>query len=639
MNKFTKVVSLQKCEKQKESNAPAINIKMKQNIYTIFLCAAALFASAFANAITITRVEPANWWVGMKNSVLQVMVYGPGIGKSTISVNYPGIKLKEVAKTDNPNYVFIYLSIAKSTKPGNIPLHFADGRQKFTYHYPVLARNDKSGASGFNASDVLYLITPDRFANGDTANDNLEGAVADRENPDARHGGDLAGIARHLDYIRDLGITTIWLNPVQENNMRGGSYHGYAITDYYKIDPRFGTNEAFRSLIKTVHQKGMKMVMDMVSNHCGSAHWWMQDLPSKDWINNDGVFLQTNHATVSVMDIHASSTEKNTFLNGWFTRDMPDLNQRNRHLATYLIQNSIWWIEYARIDGIRQDTYSYMDYDFLARWCKEIYAEYPNFNIVGETWYNKSTSSAWWQQKSRLSNHNSHLKTAMDFSLTFTTQTAFDSKADNGNLTAVFEDIAQDFIYPDPYNILTFLDNHDLSRFNRKDETDLKRYKQGLAFLLTTRGIPEIYYGTEILMTGTKEEGDGKLRKDFPGGWQGDKTDEFSRSGRTDMQNEAWDYLQKLLQWRKTSKAVTLGKLIHYAPKDGVYVYGRIKDDQTVMVILNGSAADQTLQMDRFRDITGRYASSRDIITSQIVDIKKTVTIPAKGEYILALSK
>ena len=612
---------------------------MYKNLSRLLPLALAFLIASSAKAIDIIRVEPANWWVGMKNSELQIMVYGPNIGQSSVTINYPGIRLKEVAKTTNPNYVFIYISIAKGTKPGNAPLVFKDGKEKFIYNYPLKGRSDHSGTHGFNASDVLYLITPDRFANGNTENDNLEDVKVNRENPNARHGGDLAGISEHLDYMKDLGITTVWLNPIQENKMRGGSYHGYAITDYYKIDPRFGSNEEFKSLVSNLHSKGMKIVMDMVFNHCGSSHWWMNDLPSKDWINNDGVFLQTNHATVTVMDIHASPSEKRTFLDGWFTRGMPDLNQRNRHLATYLIQNSIWWIEETRIDGIRQDTYSYMDQDFLSRWCKEVQDEYPNFNIVGETWYNKSTASAWWQQNSKLSKENSYLKTVMDFSLTFISQTAFGSKSDSGYLTNIFEDIAQDYIYPDPYNILIFLDNHDMSRFNRKDETDLKRYKQGLAFLLTTRGIPQIYYGTEILMTGTKEEGDGKLRKDFPGGWPGDNTNAFTKNGRTEMQNEAWDYMQKLLQWRKKNLAVTQGKMIHYAPQNGVYVYGRIKDSSRVLVILNGDLTDQTISMDRFGDILSEFRSGRDVITSQMFDLKNAITIPAKGEYILELSK
>ncbi len=595
-------------------------------------------AASKAKDITITRVEPANWWTGMKKTELQILVYGPDIGGLKLVINYPGVTLKKLVIAENPNYVFVYVNIAKGTKAGMVPLHFSNGQNRFTYNYPIKDRSDKRGALGFNASDVLYLITPDRFANSKPENDNLEDVMINRENPNARHGGDLEGVAKHLDYMKDLGITTVWLNPIQENNMRGGSYHGYAITDFYKVDPRFGSNEEFRALTKAVHDKGMKMVMDMVLNHCGSSHWWMNDLPYKDWINNKGIFMQTNHATVSVMDVHASPTERNTFLNGWFTRGMPDLNQTNPHLATYLIQNTIWWIEYARIDGIRQDTYSYMDFDFLARWNKEVYDEYPNFNIVGETWYNKSTSSAWWQKNSILSKKNSLLKTAMDFSLTFMSQTAFDSKTDNGYLNNIFEDIAQDFIYPDPYNILIFLDNHDLSRFNRKDETDLKHYKQGLAFLLTMRGIPQLYYGTEVLMTGTKEEGDGRLRKDFPGGWPGDTTDQFTKSGRTEMQNEAWDYMQKLLQWRKTSEAIIKGKMIHYAPKDGIYIYGRIKDNHTVMVILNSAIKDQTVKMDRFTDVTGKYSRGKDVITSQTFALDSTITIPAKGEYILELS-
>ncbi|MFL5742113.1 MAG: glycoside hydrolase family 13 protein [Flavisolibacter sp.] len=612
---------------------------MHNTLTKLLVLSLAFLTAASAKAIDITRVEPANWWVGMKNSTLQIMVYGPNIGHSTVTINYPGVSVKEIAKVENPNYVFIYVSITKNTKPGNVPLAFKDGQEKFVYSYPLKARTDKSGALGFDASDVLYLITPDRFANANPGNDNLEEVEVNRSNPNARHGGDLAGLAQHLDYIKGLGMTTVWLNPVQENKMRGGSYHGYAITDFYKIDPRFGSNEEFKSLVKTIHAKGMKMVMDMVFNHCGSSHWWMNDLPSKDWINNGGVFLQTNHATVSVMDIHAAPSEKRIFQDGWFTRGMPDLNQRNRHLATYLIQNSIWWIEEMRIDGIRQDTYSYMDYNFLSRWCKEVQDEFPNFNIVGETWYNKSTASAWWQANSRLSKQNSYLKTAMDFSLTFIAQNSFDGKTDNGYLTNIFEDIAQDFIYPDPYHILTFLDNHDMSRFNRKDDSDLKRYKQGFAFLLTTRGIPQIYYGTEILMTGTKEEGDGKLRKDFPGGWQGDSTNEFTRAGRTAMQNEAWDYMQKLLQWRRKNAAVTSGTMVHYAPRNSVYVYGRIKDNSRVLVMLNGSLTDQVVSMDRFTDITSGYRSGRDVLTSNVFDLGNTITVPAKGELILELGQ
>ncbi|WP_231489850.1 glycoside hydrolase family 13 protein [Pedobacter sp. Leaf170] len=610
----------------------------KKIIYLSLLALLCNWNSVFAK-ITINRVEPANWWVGMKKTEFQILVYGPGIGNAKVTLNYQGVSLKEAVKVENPNYVFLYVNVSKSAKAGNVSIDFSNGADKFTYNYPLKNRTDKSGALGFNAADVLYLITPDRFANGNAKNDNLDSVLINRKSPNARHGGDYEGVRQKLDYMKDLGITTVWLNPIQENRMRGGSYHGYAITDFYQSDPRFGSNEEFKALTQETHNKGMKMVMDMVLNHCGSSHWWMRDLPSKDWINNDGVFLQTNHATVSVMDVHASPTERNTFLNGWFTRGMPDLNQRNPHLATYLIQNSIWWIEYARIDGIRQDTYSYMDFDFLARWNKEVYDEYPNFNIVGETWYNKKTSPAWWQAGSTFDKKDSHLKTPMDFSLTFTMQKAFDGETDNGYLNEIFEDVAQDFVYADPYQILTFLDNHDLGRFSRKEDKDLKRFKQGLAFLLTTRGIPQIYYGTEVLMIGTKEDGDGRLRVDFPGGWQEDKKDEFTKAGRSEIQNEAWDYLQNLLQWRKTSKAITGGKLIHYAPKNGVYVYGRKADNQSVMVVLNSSLKDQSISMERFTDITSGYSSGKDIISGKNMQISKEISIPAKGQYIFELNK
>ncbi|MDN3588222.1 glycoside hydrolase family 13 protein [Pedobacter aquatilis] len=607
---------------------------IKLLVLAVFLSATQAFAK-----ISINRIEPQNWWTGMRKSEFQILVYGPGIGSTKVSLNYPGVTLKQAVKVENPNYIFLYINVAKNAKSGTVPITFSDGKEKFIYSYPLKSRLDNSGALGFNASDVLYLITPDRFANGNKANDNWDSVSVNRKSPNARHGGDYQGVRQKLDYLKDLGITTVWLNPIQENKMRGGSYHGYAITDFYQSDPRFGGNEEFRALTKATHDKGMKMVMDMVLNHCGSSHWWMKDLPSKDWINNDGVFLQTNHATVSVMDVHASESERNTFLNGWFTRGMPDLNQKNPHLATYLIQNSIWWIEYARIDGIRQDTYSYMDFDFLARWNKEVYDEYPSFNIVGETWYNKKTSPAWWQANSILSKKNPNLKTPMDFSLTFAMQKAFDGETDNGYLGDIFEDVAQDFVYADPYNVLTFLDNHDLGRFSRKEDKDLKRYKQGLAFLLTMRGIPQIYYGTEVLMIGTKEDGDGRLRVDFPGGWPEDNKDEFTRDGRSEKQNEAWDYLQRLLQWRKTSEAVTKGKMIHYAPKDGIYVYGRIKDSHRVMVILNSSLKDQEVKMDRFRDVIKDFTSGKDIITGKEFSFNQAISIPTKGQFILELNK
>ncbi len=598
-------------------------------------------------AIEVQRVEPAFWWVDMKNPNLQVMIYGKNIADSKVTIDYPGVLLDEVVHVDNPNYLFLYLKITPEAQPGQFPILFTSGKQTRKYTYELKPRSTKPGAAGFSPADVMYLITPDRFANGDLANDNAYNDITiDRNRSGARHGGDLKGVMDRLDYISDLGFTTIWLNPVQENKQRGGSYHGYSITDFYKVDERFGTNQEYCELIDQAHQKGMKVVMDMIFNHCGSDHWWMKDLPAKDWLNHQEEFVQTTHYLWPILDVHAPQTEIDAAVNGWFTRGMPDLNQRNRHLATYLIQNSIWWIEYSRIDGIRQDTHPYADFDFMADWCKAVEEEYPEFNIVGEAWYSKMPATAWWQKNSKVSDKQSYLKTIMDFGLTFTCEQVFalqkeeEKELNPGHFRgfgSLYELIAQDFVYADLDNILIFLDNHDLSRFVKKEETDLKRYKQALAFLLTTRGIPQIYYGTEILMSGEKKDGDGGLRKDFPGGWAGDPIDAFTREGRTPLQNEAWDYLQKLLQWRKTSKAVT-GKLVHYTPdRTGCYVYARIKDDSKVLVILNGNEKEENLDMYRFREVIQNNTRGKDIISGQSLDLSSELSIPAKGVLVIEL--
>lgn len=604
----------------------------------------ALLAACLVNAsgVDITHVEPPFWWTGMKNTELQIMVYGENISGSKVSINYPGVKVKEVVSVENPNYLFIYLNITESVEPGIINIEFSEGKKKTIQPYELKTRNPKPGALGFTTADVLYLITPDRFANGDPSNDNLEGATASRERSNSRHGGDLRGIINNFDYLQDLGITTIWLNPVQKNGPN--TYHGYAITDFYEADPRYGTNNEYIEMIDKAHARGMKVVMDMIFNHCGSGHWWMKDLPAKDWLNFNNTYVQTSHNKWSVVDVHAPESEKKNFVDGWFTRGMPDLNQRNKHLATYLIQNSIWWIEYTRIDGIRQDTYPYADYEFMARWCKEVTDEYPDFNIVGESWYSSGPGfTAWWQRNSRINNSNSYLKTVMDFNLTFICQQAFVDESVNSDgkskgLFKIYESLAQDFLYPDIKNILIFLDNHDLGRFSLQEDTDLRKYKQGIAFLLTTRGIPQIYYGTEIAMTGTKESGDGNIRKDFPGGWKEDPVNAFKAEGRTPKQNEAWDYMQKLLHWRIQNKAVIEGTLIHYAPdNNGCYVYARIKDDKTALVILNGSNKDQLLIMNRYRDVIGSFTKGVDVITGQELDVTSQINVPAKGVFVMDL--
>ncbi|GHT74250.1 alpha-amylase [Bacteroidia bacterium] len=602
----------------------------KHIIHLLLLC---ISFSGFA--LNIDRVEPAFWWTGMNNPELQILVHGKNIARSQVQLDYPDVRIKEVVKVENPNYLFIYLEIGKEARPGTLNLIFNEGKKKVIQGYELKERANSIGAQGFNASDVLYLIMPDRFANGDTKNDDLDEADIDRNNPNARHGGDLAGISDRLDYLSDLGVTAIWLNPVLENKMpekKYRSYHGYAVTDFYKIDRRFGSNEDYCRLIEKIHGKGMKVVMDMIYNHCGSSHWWMNDFPCKDWLNHQDGFVSTNHNLYAAVDIHAPQSEVNGLTEGWFVESMPDLNQKNPYLATYLIQNSIWWIEYARIDGIRHDTHPYVDYDFLSKWCKAVLDEYPGFNMVGESWYLNSAPLAWWQRNSKINTKQSNLKTTMDFNLMNACQEM--------NLRQIYEVIAQDFLYEDVNNILIFLDNHDLSRFVKKEETDLNRFKQALAFLLTTRGIPQIYYGTEILMSGEKSEGDGYLRKDFPGGWSGDPVNAFVKSGRTDLQNEAFNYLKNLLQWRKTNPAVTGGELIHYAPnewRENCYVYARIKDNDKVLVILNGSQEEQSLSPEKYREVIGNAGSGKDIISGKTIDLKEKITIPAKGVYIMEL--
>ena len=608
----------------------------------VLVCMVALLACV-CQAIDVQRMEPANWWVGMENPEVQVLLYGKDIARCDVSVSYPGVTLKEVVKVENPNYLFLYLDVAKNTQAGTFDIVLKEGKQQQKQRFELRERNRKVGAQGFSPKDVIYLITPDRFANGNPQNDNLDEVQVNRQRSGARHGGDIKGIIDHLDYIQELGFTTIWLNPILENRMPGGSYHGYAITDYYNVDPRFGTNEEYVELIDKAHAKGMKVVMDMIFNHSGSSHWWLKDMPSHDWLNNPDEYVQTTHFKWTLMDVHAPESEKDILVNGWFTRGMPDLNQRNRHLGRYLIQNSIWWIEYAGIDGIRQDTHPYADYDFMTEWCEEVEQQYPDFNIVGEAWYPRGTASAWWQRDNKINEHNTKLKTVMDFDLAFTSAKAFidecnSSEGSEAGLFKLYEVIAQDFLFPDPNNILVFLDNHDLGRFSLKEDKDLNKYKQAIAFLATTRGIPEIYYGTEILMTGTKKEGDGVIRTDFPGGWEGDARNAFTAAGRTDKENEAWNYMKKLLNWRKNSKPVTEGRLVHYTPdRSGCYVYARISDGHTVLVLMNGTDEDKALDMKRFHEVIQNYPAGVDVVTGKDINVKEPVNIPARGVYVLDL--
>ena len=587
---------------------------MRKNLLlSLIIC---LLFPGFISAKGITA-EPAFWWSGMKNPELQLMVYGENIASFRPSVSYPGVKLKSSVALESPNYLLVYLDV-ENAQPGTFDITFTKDKKQIKMPYELKARKkDACKIKGFDSSDVLYLIMPDRFANGDPSNDNLVMKTAyktDRNDPSARHGGDLAGIEKHLDYIEDLGVTAIWLNPVLENDMQGGSYHGYATTNYYRVDPRFGTNEDYVRLIDKTHAKGMRVVMDMIFNHCGSDHIWMKDVPSKDWFNNLDKYVETSHVKEVYFDPYASEYDTKRMVDGWFVPSMPDLNQRNPHVATYLIQNSIWWIEYSGVDGIRQDTYPYADYKMMVDWCNAIYREYPDYNIVGEAWMNQTMGTAFWQKDSKLNERgNTMLKSVMDFRLMGLSHSAF--FGDAGGMQALYEHLAYDYAYADIYNVLRFLDNHDTDRFLPAMPEKLDAFKQGIAFMLTIPGIPQFYYGTELLMNGTKQKGDGYIRLDVPGGWPGDAVNQFEASGRTDIQNEAWNYMQKLLKWRKGNEVIAKGKMKHFVPQNGVYVYARNLNGKQVVVIMNGNAKESVLPLDRYDEILKGYTSGKDVIT------------------------
>ena len=609
---------------------------MRKNLLlSLIIC---LLFPGFLSAKGITA-EPAFWWSGMKNPELQLMVYGENIASFRPSVSYPGVKLKSSVALESPNYLLVYLDV-ENAQPGTFDITFTKDKKQIKMPYELKARKkDACKIKGFDSSDVLYLIMPDRFANGDPSNDNLVMKTAyktDRNDPSARHGGDLAGIEKHLDYIEDLGVTAIWLNPVLENDMQGGSYHGYATTNYYRVDPRFGTNEDYVRLIDKTHAKGMRVVMDMIFNHCGSDHIWMKDVPSKDWFNNLDKYVETSHVKEVYFDPYASEYDTKRMVDGWFVTSMPDLNQRNPHVATYLIQNSIWWIEYSGVDGIRQDTYPYADYKMMVDWCNAIYREYPDYNIVGEAWMNQTMGTAFWQKDSKLNERgNTMLKSVMDFRLMGLSHSAF--FGDAGGMQALYEHLAYDYAYADIYNVLRFLDNHDTDRFLPAMPEKLDAFKQGIAFMLTIPGIPQFYYGTELLMNGTKQKGDGYIRLDVPGGWPGDAVNQFEASGRTDIQNEAWNYMQKLLKWRKGNEVIAKGEMKHFVPQNGIYVYARNLNGKQVVVIMNGNAKESVLPLDRYDEILKGYTSGKDVITGKVVSLQKELTLGAKDVLVLEL--
>ena len=608
-------------------------------------------------ALKIDHIEPANWFAGMKNPCLQLMVYGKDIRQAEVTTDYPGVTIDSLVRLDSPNYLLVYLNL-KGAQPGVMTLDFKNGKQKKSVSYELKQR-EKPGfqREGFSNADVLYMLMPDRFASGSDANDQIKGMntyVNDRTQPSLRHGGDLEGLRQHLDYFVELGVTALWLTPVLENNSPDhngfSTYHGYATTDYYKVDPRFGTNDEYRRLVDEAHQHGLKVVMDMIFNHCGFDHPWVKDMPSKDWFNlsdwlkeSNGTsnptgtsFLQTSYKLTPVVDPYASEVDKRETVEGWFVTTMPDLNQRNQHVMTYLIQNSMWWIETVGIDGIRMDTYPYADAHAMAKWMRTLDQEYPNFNTVGETWVTEPAYTATWQKNSKLASENSFLKTVMDFSFFDKINMAKNEETDGwwNGYNRIYNSLVYDYLYPNPSSVMAFIENHDTDRF-LGNGTDTLALKQAMALLLTINRTPQLYYGTEVLMNGTKEVTDGNVRKDFPGGFKGDKSNAFTREGRTKAQNAMFDWCSRLLHWRQGNDVVVKGKQTQFIPWKGVYVIARQYQGKTVMTILNGTSKAAQFEVARYAEIIGNVTTATDVITKRLVRIDKDVNLRPRQTLVL----
>ena len=661
--------------------------------------------AARATKTSIQRIDPTDWYVGMKNPSLQLMVSGPNIASITdVTTDYPGVKIDSVVRLDSPNYLFIYINV-REAKAGTMTLNLSGPKTKLKTEYQ-LKKREMAGSErrGFDISDVLYLLMPDRFAQGMDHSKPIAGMNAyqeDRQKPSLRHGGDMEGIRQHLDYFQDLGVTALWFTPVLENNSPDtdngySTYHGYATTDYYRVDPRFGTNEDYRRLIDDCHQRGLKVVMDMIFNHCGFEHPWVKDMPSKDWFNlqspppvppeggmmaaaggnllplrgeaGRGLFLQTSYKLTPVVDPYTSAIDLKETTEGWFVPSMPDLNQHNPHLMTYLIQNSKWWIETAGIDGIRMDTYPYAFREPMAQWMKELQEEYPNFNTVGETWVTEPAYTAAWQWAAPLSSPEgdtivsaektieapsgavggaSYLKTVMDFSFFDKLSQAKNEETDGWwqGMNRLYNSFVYDYLYPNPSSVLAFIENHDTDRFLGAGRDSLM-LKQALALLLTVKRIPQLYYGTEIMMNGTKEVTDGNVRQDFPGGFPGDEHNAFTKEGRTKTEQQMFGWLSRLLHWRQGNEVITRGTMKQFIPYNGVYVIARQLDDRaldqpnhlvtrTVLTILNGTTKAATMPVERYAEVIGQTARAKDILTGRYYDLSKDLQLKPRQSLIL----
>lgn len=577
---------------------------------------------------------------------LQLKLYGKELGHYRAAVEYDGVEITRQIAVDSPNYLFVYMDVSPSAKAGEMEIILKRGKKTIKVPYELQTRETRTNRNqGFDASDVIYLMMPDRFANGNPDNDSIEGMLekANRQDPTKRQGGDIQGVFDHLDYIQEIGMTAIWFTPIIENDMKPeyGAYHGYAATDLYKVDRRYGSNEEYKALIDEVHNRGMKVIMDMINNHIGDQHWWMKDLPTKDWVHDIEDYGTTSFRGSVASDPYASKYDYEKLTNGWFVREMPDLNQKNVLLGDYLIQNTLWWIEYSGIDGIRMDTYVYPDKDFMAKWAKEVLEAYPNLNIVGEAWVNTVQMSGFWQYDGdgKSDGYQSNLPSVTDFPFANTVRSAFNENFGwMEGLRSLYYLFAQDAVYEDPMLNVIFLDNHDMGRIFETVRKNEQHFKMAYAFLMTARGIPQVYYGTELMLAHENRGGDDEgWRQTLPGGWPDDTRSVFTEEGRTDIENEAFEYIKTLTHWRKDAIATHEGRFLHFVPEENIYIYFRIHEEQTIMVIMNMNEEERIIGRDRYREVLDDFAKGTNVLDKANIDLSKDFMVSGKTTTIWKL--
>jgi neopullulanase len=599
--------------------------------------------SVWATLLRIDRIEPPNWWAGMKGQQLELMLHAPNIADWKPSLRHPGIQLLDTYMSGNPNFLWLQLQISPQIRPGWLTVQLHKGKETLNVRYELQARTAGSAArEGFTSADVVLNLMPDRFANGDPTNDNQPGFddQANRQSLQDRHGGDIAGIVKNLDHIATMGYTAVWPTPLIENRQPKHSYHGYASTDNYRIDPRYGSNEDYRHMVETARQKGLKVIQDIVPNHIGNHHWWMRDLPTHDWLSNRNQYIQTNHARTTVSDPYASAQDREGFTGGWFTRTMPDLNPRNPRVANYLIQNAIWWAEYSGIAGFRVDTYGYSDAGFINEWTRRIRQEYPRLGIVGEEWTdNPAVQSYWVRGRTQANGYRSHLPSVMDFVLQGQLIKALtESEGWNTGFKRLFESLVNDQLVQHPDDLMLFDGNHDTPRLFSVLGEDPALARMALAYVLTMKRTPQLYYGTEVLMTSPKKHDDfDGFRADFPGGWAGDTVNAFTGEGLSATQKEHQQWLKRLLNWRKAQSVIHHGKLMHFVPENGTYVLVRYNEQTRVAVIFNKNNSESTLDTARFSEVLPMHAQATDVMTRKTLTWGPSLQLPPRSVTILQM--